>query len=150
MSRCEFGCQGSSSKSTYIKVRPFPQPAIFCLWNGTDGDALLLFPWTSCWIGRHCWIGSSGAGTIRKRKFVDPRLVINTKMGIDIKKHHVKKGARSAPKSEDPYLLLLVKVSVLEGRRKGQGVEGNGLRLDNYSSTDSWLDEPNPSSTESS
>lgn len=32
-------------------------------------------------------------------------------MGIDIKKHHVKKGARSAPKSEDPYLLLLVKVS---------------------------------------
>ena len=71
-------------------------------------------------------------------------------MGIDIKKHHVKKGARSAPKSEDPYLLLLVKVSVLEGRWKGQGVEGNGLRLDNYSSTDSWLDEPNPSSTESS
>lgn len=31
-------------------------------------------------------------------------------MGIDIKKHHVKKGARAAPKSEDPYLLLLVKV----------------------------------------
>lgn len=32
-------------------------------------------------------------------------------MGIDIRKHHVKKGARQAPKSEDPYLLLLVKVS---------------------------------------
>ena len=31
--------------------------------------------------------------------------------GIDIKKHHVKKGNRTAPKSEDPYLLLLVKVS---------------------------------------
>lgn len=30
--------------------------------------------------------------------------------GIDIAKHHVKKGNRTAPKSEDPYLLLLVKV----------------------------------------
>ena len=30
--------------------------------------------------------------------------------GIDIAKHHVKKGARTAPASEDPYLLLLVKV----------------------------------------
>ena len=30
--------------------------------------------------------------------------------GIDIAKHHVKKGARTAPVSEDPYLLLLVKV----------------------------------------
>ncbi|KAI0829306.1 ribosomal protein L18e/L15P [Trametes gibbosa] len=33
-----------------------------------------------------------------------------SKMGIDIAKHHVKKGNRTAPKSEDPYLLLLVKV----------------------------------------
>lgn len=33
--------------------------------------------------------------------------------GIDIKAHHVKKGNRTAPKSEDPYLLLLVKVCVL-------------------------------------
>ena len=32
------------------------------------------------------------------------------KMGIDIRRHHVKKGNRQAPKSEDPYLLLLVKV----------------------------------------
>jgi large subunit ribosomal protein L18e len=31
-------------------------------------------------------------------------------MGIDLRYHHVKKGARQAPKSEDPYLLLLVKV----------------------------------------
>lgn len=31
--------------------------------------------------------------------------------GIDIERHHVKKGQRTAPKSEDPYLLLLVKVS---------------------------------------
>lgn len=31
--------------------------------------------------------------------------------GIDIERHHVKKGNRSAPRSEDPYLLLLVKVS---------------------------------------
>jgi hypothetical protein len=30
--------------------------------------------------------------------------------GIDIRYHHVKKGVRMAPKSEDPYLLLLVKV----------------------------------------
>lgn len=33
--------------------------------------------------------------------------------GIDIKAHHVKKGNRTAPKSEDPYLLLLVKVCLL-------------------------------------
>jgi hypothetical protein len=33
-------------------------------------------------------------------------------MGIDITHHHVKKGNRSAPKSQDPYLLLLVKVGV--------------------------------------
>ena len=31
-------------------------------------------------------------------------------MGIDIERHHVKKGNRTAPRSEDPYLLLLVKV----------------------------------------
>ena len=30
--------------------------------------------------------------------------------GIDLRHHHVKKGNRQAPKSEDPYLLLLVKV----------------------------------------
>lgn len=36
-----------------------------------------------------------------------------TQQGIDIAKHHVKKGARTAPASEDPYLLLLVKVSYL-------------------------------------
>lgn len=33
--------------------------------------------------------------------------------GIDLRHHHVKNGHRSAPKSEDPYLLLLVKVCVL-------------------------------------
>jgi len=38
-------------------------------------------------------------------------------MGIDIKKHHVKKGARQAPKSEDPYLLLLVKLYRFLARR---------------------------------
>lgn len=32
--------------------------------------------------------------------------------GIDLKAHHVKKAQRAAPKSEDPYLLLLVKVYV--------------------------------------
>lgn len=38
-------------------------------------------------------------------------------MGIDIKRHHVKKGARQAPKSEDPYLLLLVKLYRFLARR---------------------------------
>ncbi|EPQ59697.1 60S ribosomal protein L18 [Gloeophyllum trabeum ATCC 11539] len=38
-------------------------------------------------------------------------------MGIDIEKHHVKKGQRTAPKSEDPYLLLLVKLYRFLARR---------------------------------
>lgn len=38
-------------------------------------------------------------------------------MGIDIKAHHVKKGVRTAPKSEDPYLLLLVKLYRFLARR---------------------------------
>ncbi|GAA5899472.1 hypothetical protein JCM8208_000567 [Rhodotorula glutinis] len=37
--------------------------------------------------------------------------------GIDIERHHVKKGNRSAPKSEDPYLLLLVKLYRFLARR---------------------------------
>jgi large subunit ribosomal protein L18e len=38
-------------------------------------------------------------------------------MGIDIRSHHVKKGVRTAPKSEDPYLLLLVKLYRFLARR---------------------------------
>ncbi|KAF8632423.1 hypothetical protein AX17_004864 [Amanita inopinata Kibby_2008] len=38
-------------------------------------------------------------------------------MGIDIARHHVKKGNRTAPKSEDPYLLLLVKLYRFLARR---------------------------------
>ncbi|KAK4684240.1 large subunit ribosomal protein L18e, partial [Tremellales sp. Uapishka_1] len=38
-------------------------------------------------------------------------------MGIDIRHHHVKKGNRQAPKSEDPYLLLLVKLYRFLARR---------------------------------
>ncbi|KAF5357668.1 hypothetical protein D9758_007468 [Tetrapyrgos nigripes] len=38
-------------------------------------------------------------------------------MGIDITRHHVKKGQRTAPKSEDPYLLLLVKLYRFLARR---------------------------------
>ncbi|KDQ65031.1 hypothetical protein JAAARDRAFT_167872 [Jaapia argillacea MUCL 33604] len=38
-------------------------------------------------------------------------------MGIDIEKHHVKKGQRTAPVSEDPYLLLLVKLYRFLARR---------------------------------
>merc|ERR1712230_262940 len=42
---------------------------------------------------------------------------MGSKMGIDIVHHHVKKGNRSAPKSEDPYLLLLVKLYRFLARR---------------------------------
>jgi len=38
-------------------------------------------------------------------------------MGIDIAHHHVKKGHRTSPKSEDPYLLLLVKLYRFLARR---------------------------------
>ncbi|ORY28476.1 60S ribosomal protein L18-B [Naematelia encephala] len=38
-------------------------------------------------------------------------------MGIDLRYHHVKKGNRQAPKSEDPYLLLLVKLYRFLARR---------------------------------
>ncbi|EPZ37075.1 ribosomal protein L18e [Rozella allomycis CSF55] len=40
-------------------------------------------------------------------------------MGIDIDRHHVKKNRRVAPKSEDPYLLLLVKLYRFLARRTG-------------------------------
>merc|ERR1712230_214563 len=42
---------------------------------------------------------------------------MGSKMGIDIVHHHVKKGNRSAPKSQDPYLLLLVKLYRFLARR---------------------------------
>ncbi|CAK5262656.1 unnamed protein product [Mycena citricolor] len=42
-------------------------------------------------------------------------------MGIDITHHHVKKGNRTAPKSEDPYLLLLVKLYRFLARRTDAG-----------------------------
>jgi len=42
-------------------------------------------------------------------------------MGIDIARHHVKKGNRTAPKSEDPYLLLLVKLYRFLARRTDSG-----------------------------
>ncbi|KAK0533736.1 hypothetical protein OC834_000830 [Tilletia horrida] len=38
-------------------------------------------------------------------------------MGIDIKHKHVKSGRRTAPKSQDPYLLLLVKLYRFLARR---------------------------------
>lgn len=58
-------------------------------------------------------------------------------MGIDIRRHHVKKGNRQSPKSEDPYLLLLVKVG-LEffvqlsgfGYRTGDGGMGIQSRME--------------------
>lgn len=42
---------------------------------------------------------------------------ILTAQGVDIERHHVKSGRRSAPKSEDPYLLLLVKLYRFLARR---------------------------------
>ncbi|KAI8872435.1 ribosomal protein L18e [Ramicandelaber brevisporus] len=42
-------------------------------------------------------------------------------MGIDIKKHHVKNGHRTAPKSEDVYLGLLVKLYRFLARRTNAG-----------------------------
>jgi len=50
-------------------------------------------------------------------KIRDSPFTGNRKMGIDIKAHHVKKGNRTAPKSEDPYLLLLVKLYRFLARR---------------------------------
>lgn len=38
-------------------------------------------------------------------------------MGIDIRHKHPKKGRRTAPKSEDPYLRLLVKLYRFLARR---------------------------------
>ncbi|ORY84347.1 50S ribosomal protein L18e [Protomyces lactucae-debilis] len=38
-------------------------------------------------------------------------------MGLDIQKHHVKKGARQAPKSDNVYLALLVKLYRFLSRR---------------------------------
>ncbi|KAI0285086.1 60S ribosomal protein L18 [Russula aff. rugulosa BPL654] len=52
---------------------------------------------------QHCEEGCE-TGTVREE-------------GIDIAKHHVKKGARTAPASEDPYLLLLVKLYRFLARR---------------------------------
>ena len=55
------------------------------------------------------------------------RLTLNLLQGIDIARHHVKKGSRTAPKSEDPYLLLLVKVSRVpeQGRTVGSYVDSS-------------------------
>jgi len=44
---------------------------------------------------------------------IDQAFNLIREQGIDIKAHHVRKGHRTAPKSEDPYLLLLVKVYTL-------------------------------------
>lgn len=57
-----------------------------------------------------------------KRERNTDRIIITTftsHRGIDIgnKKHHAKNGQRKAPKSEDPYLLLLVKVNIESGLR---------------------------------
>lgn len=49
--------------------------------------------------------------------------------GIDIgnKKHHQSNGRRTAPKSEDPYLLLLVKVIISGGSNNLEAVHRNGM-----------------------
>ncbi|CAE6521352.1 unnamed protein product, partial [Rhizoctonia solani] len=58
---------------------------------------------------------SSGSNSIarhRKHRQDQPKW-----WGIDLDRHHVKKGNRTAPKSEDPYLLLLVKLYRFLARR---------------------------------
>ncbi|KXN83535.1 60S ribosomal protein L18-B [Leucoagaricus sp. SymC.cos] len=56
-------------------------------------------------------------------KYVDLTAILQiyryqyNRCGIDIARHHVKKGQRTAPKSEDPYLLLLVKLYRFLARR---------------------------------
>jgi len=59
------------------------------------------------------------------------RPVLNLFQGIDIARHHVKKGSRTAPKSEDPYLLLLVKVSCVpdQGSTVGSYVDSSTVSL---------------------
>ncbi|WFD33719.1 hypothetical protein MCUN1_000532 [Malassezia cuniculi] len=49
-------------------------------------------------------------------------------MGVDIKRHHVKTGRRTAPKSEDPYLLLLVKLYRFLARRTDSSFNKTVLR----------------------
>lgn len=49
-------------------------------------------------------------------------------MGIDIRRHHVKKGSRQAPKSEDAYLLLLVKLYRFLARRTESRFNATVLR----------------------
>ncbi|GAA5920900.1 hypothetical protein JCM3775_003998 [Rhodotorula graminis] len=55
--------------------------------------------------------------THRPRRLVLSATASLQRPGIDIEHHHVKKGNRSAPKSEDPYLLLLVKLYRFLARR---------------------------------
>jgi hypothetical protein len=69
-------------------------------------------------MGCHTWENARACVAVRRGDSLDeqehggPSLTCTDKMGIDLRYHHVKKGARQAPKSEDPYLLLLVKVGL--------------------------------------
>ncbi|KAK3674479.1 hypothetical protein LTR78_005565 [Recurvomyces mirabilis] len=49
-------------------------------------------------------------------------------MGVDLDKHHVKSGHRRAPKSENPYLVLLVKLYKFLSRRTDSGFNKVVLR----------------------
>ncbi|KAK0936545.1 hypothetical protein LTR48_002814 [Friedmanniomyces endolithicus] len=49
-------------------------------------------------------------------------------MGVDLDNHHVKSGHRKAPKSENPYLLLLVKLYRFLARRKVIGTRAASSR----------------------
>ncbi|KAF8341484.1 ribosomal protein L18e/L15P [Cantharellus anzutake] len=53
-------------------------------------------------------------GEIESESALHPQ---DTPMGIDIAKHHVRKSYRTAPKSEDPYLALLVRLYRFLARR---------------------------------
>ncbi|KAI9610116.1 hypothetical protein H4Q26_007115 [Puccinia striiformis f. sp. tritici PST-130] len=90
----------------------------------TDAGALaqpgLLFP---VLIGMPDFDARGAGGTLHTRGLPDipgraaGARCIDPQQGVDIAKHHVRKGHRTAPKSEDPYLLLLVKLYRFLARR---------------------------------
>lgn len=87
---------------------PHPRRSVLAEWprGSLAGDR-----WAARW-----WVGAKVRPSILTSPslFIHQDLVCRVKMGVDLRHHHVKKGNRQAPKSEDAYLLLLVKVSSLD------------------------------------
>lgn len=82
-----------------------------------------------------CWI-TAGSLTVETQA---DHISLTEKMGIDIRHHHVKKGNRQAPKSEDPYLLLLVKVCLgFSFRRRWLERIRRGVRSRGVDQVEQW------------